>query len=123
MEAPKIYCAVAGAGQQEERGGLPGTERCNRTTTSYRDVVKLKSFLPRVLFRDNIALEADLNKHYEYLSREKRRALAYWKHVQSVFISTQIRKRQRANQRGHNCTKLPSIATNNYTTGGYGSYR
>lgn len=80
MEAPRVYCTLAGPRPPEDRAAAS------------KDAFKLKSFLPKVLFRDNIGLQVGLEKHQRHLNNEEKRSISYWNHSQKVFRNDQFRK-------------------------------
>ena len=83
MEAPRVYCSLIGPRPPEDR-------------VFSKDVVKLKSFLPKVLFRDNIGLQANLVKECKHLKLEEKRTMNALNHRQKVFRSRQSKKEAQA---------------------------
>lgn len=85
MEAPRIYCSLTATSSAREEHAV-----------STKEPVKLKSFLPKVLFRNNIDLQTNLARQCRHISTEEKRSLGFLNHTQKVFIHR--RKTQRQSQ-------------------------
>lgn len=80
MEAPRIYCSLVGTRPPEDRA------------VAGKESFKQKSYLPKVLFRDNIGLQITLEKQWRHLNTEQRRTISGWNHSQKAFRNKQLKK-------------------------------
>ncbi|KAF6018626.1 hypothetical protein EB796_023061 [Bugula neritina] len=114
MDAPTVYCSL--------RSRKAKDTQLVKWNLTYREIIKVKSFLPKVLLRDGINSKNDFQKQCEYLSREEKSSINYWNHRQKQFIATQRRKEKQSGMKllhADNCkfykstyggtTKLPFV--------------